>query len=174
MTIDEICRKYGITNYIINDDETIDVNGDVHLSFNDLTELPLTFNKVTGWFSCSNNKLTSLKGSPRWVGGCFYCDYNQLTDLVGSPKHVGKRFYCGNKQLNNPKGCPEKIGDKFYCSNSKLGYIFNEVDQHFLYTFNFYKIIKDDTVNLKRLKYVMDLYDKPIDLKRIEKYYRLV
>ena len=39
---------------------------------------------------------------------------------------------------------------------------------------NIYKIIKGDTVNLKRLKYVMDLYDKPIDLEEIQKYYKLV
>ena len=196
MTIDEICKRYDIKNYIINDDGTIDVNGDVFLYGRGLTELPLTFNKVTGYFDCSWNKLTSLKGSPKWVGdyfectgnqltslefspdyvgGDFYCRDNYLTDLVGSPKEVDGRFYChNNPKLINPKGCSEKIGDVFYCTNSKLEYIFNGVDQHFLYTFNFYRIIKDDTVNLKRLKYVMDLYDQPIDLDEIKKYYRIV
>ena len=196
MTIEEICRKYGIKNYTINPDGSIDVNGSVDLSYENLTELPLTFNRVNGYFDCSGNNLTSLKGSPRWVGswfscfnnrltslefspdyvgGDFYCRDNDLTDLVGSPKEVGLSFYCsGNKRLYNPKGCSEKIGDTFYCNNTPLESIFNRVDRHFLYTFNFYKITKDDTVNLKRLKYVMDLYDKPIDLEKIQKYYRLV
>ena len=175
MTIEQICRKYKIKNYTINDDGSIDVNGDVGLSYGVLTELPLVFNKVTGDFYCYENRLTSLKGSPKWVGGSFHCGHNQLTDLKGSPKQVDGRFNCsGNENLNNINGYTEKIYGLFYCNNTPLSSIFNNVDRHFLYTFNFYKIIKDDTVNLKRLKYVMDLYDKPIDLDKIEKYYRIV
>jgi hypothetical protein len=196
MTIDKICKRYGIKNYTINDDETIDVYGNVHLFDRGLTELPLWFNKVSGNFSCNNNQLTSLKGSPRrvdgnfscadnqltslefspdYVGGGFYCNRNDLTDLIGSPKEVDMYFNCsGNENLNNINGYTEKIYGLFYCNNTPLSSIFNNVDRHFLYTFNFYKIIKDDTVNLKRLKYVMDLYDKPIDLDKIEKYYRIL
>ena len=55
-----ICKQYNIENYTVNDDGSIDVNGDVFLDNKGLTELPLSFNKVTGYFSCSNNKLTSL------------------------------------------------------------------------------------------------------------------
>ena len=217
MTIDKICKKYGIKNYTINGDGSIDVVGDVYLSFSELTELPLTFNKVTGYFNCGGNSLTTLKGCPRWVGDYFRCNYNNLTslefspeyvggnfscrdneltslefspeyvggdfycnisgltDLVGSPKEVGGDFSCSNnKNLITIKGCSEKIGDMFYCSNTPLSSIFNGVDKHFLHAFNFYKVIKDDTVNLKRLKYVMDLYDQPIDLDEIKKYYRIV
>jgi hypothetical protein len=217
MTIDEICREYRITNYTINDDGTIDVDGDVVLYKSGLKEFPLTFNRVDGDFSCSKNKLTSLKGCPKWVGGdfdvadnsltnleggpdyvggyfsCdnnkltslefspdyvgdyFNCGDNNLTDLVGSPKEVVGIFYCGfNPNLITSKGCSEKIGDTFYCRDTPLSSIFNEVDQFFLHAFNFYKIIKGDTVNLKRLKYVMDLYDKPIDLEEIQKDYRIV
>ena len=196
MTTDEICRKYNIKNYTINPDGSIDVDGDVDLYGKGLTELPLRFNKVSGNFCCYVNKLTTLKGSPKWVGDGFFCfenyltslefgpEYvggyfgctdNDLTDLIGSPKEIGSDFNCiNNKKLNNPKGCPEKIGREFICSNTPLSSIFNGVDQFFLHAFNFYKVIKDDTVNLKRLKYVMDLYDKPIDLEKIKKYYRIV
>jgi hypothetical protein len=41
--IDSICEKYGITNYTINDDGSIDVDGDVNLSCKNLTKLPLKF-----------------------------------------------------------------------------------------------------------------------------------
>ena len=196
MTIDEICKRYDIKNYIINDDGTIDVNGDVYLFNKGLVELPLTFNKVTGYFECDGNNLTTLKGGPKWVGDYFYCsnnkltslefspDYvggyfscrnNDLTDLVGSPKQVGDSFNChDNKNLIDPKGSPERIGSFFYCNNTPLSSIFNRVDINFLYAFNFYKVIKDDTVNLKRLRYVMDLYDQPIDLEEIKKYYRII
>jgi hypothetical protein len=196
MTIDKICKEYGIKNYTINEDGSIDVNDNVWLNSKGLTELPLVFNKVNGDFNCSGNQLTTLKGCPRWVGGNFYCSYNDLTSLVFSPEYVGGNFSCrdneltdligspkqivgsfncfNNRKLNNPKGCTEKIGRFFYCTNTPMSYIFNTVDQNFLHAFNFYKIIKDDTVNLKRLKYVMGLYDKPINLNRIEKYYRIV
>ena len=175
MTIEQICRKYRIENYTINDDGTIDVNGDVDLYKSGLTELPLTFNNVSGWFDCGENFLTSLKGCPRWVSGDFHCSENKLTSLEFSPDYVGGFFECcGNKLLMNTKGCSEKIYGLFYCSDTPIASIFDSVDRNFLHAFNFYKIIKEDTVNLKRLKYVMDLYDKPIDLDKIQKYYRLV
>jgi hypothetical protein len=194
--INDFCEKYNIKNYTINDDGSIDVNGDVDLYALFLEKLPIRFNKVTGNFNCSHNKLKNLEGTPRWVDGYFscvsnkltslefgpeyvgndfVCNFNDLTDLVGSPKEVVGDFSCiNNKFLMNPKGCSEKIGKEFDCHGTPIGSIFNYVDQFFLHAFNFYKVIKDDTVNLKRLKYVMDLYDQPIDLDKIEKYYRIV
>ena len=194
--INDFCEKYNIKNYTVNDDGSIDVNGDVDLYGLFLGKLPIRFNKVTGNFNCSHNELKNLEGTPRWidgyfscvnnkltslefgpeyVGNDFVCNFNGLTDLVGSPKQVGGDFSCiNNKLLTNPKGCSEKIGKEFNCHSTPIGSIFNYVDQHFLYTFNFYKIIKDDTVNLKRLKYVMDLYEQRIDLDKIQKYYRIV
>ena len=216
MGIDDICKEYGIKNYTINNDGSIDVYDDVDLMEEELFKLPLTFNKVTGYFDCSWNRLTSLKGCPNWVGGDFICSgnnltslefgpdyvggsykcsFNKLTTLKGCPEYIPNNFFCGNNELTSfeysPKqidgnymclgnniysldGITEKIGKSFYCSGNPIGSIFNDVDKHFLHAFNFYKVIKDDTVNLKRLKYVMDLYDKPIDLEKIEKYYRII
>jgi hypothetical protein len=48
--IDSICKKFGITNYTINPDGTVDVDGDVDLYNKGLTKLPLKFGKVTGYF----------------------------------------------------------------------------------------------------------------------------
>ena len=69
--IRNICKKYGIENYIINPDESIDVNGDFSLWSKKLTKLPLKFNKVNGGFYCDYNKLTSLEGCPKEVNGFF-------------------------------------------------------------------------------------------------------
>jgi hypothetical protein len=115
-----ICEKYGITNYTINSDGSIDVDGNVYLSFNDLTELPLSFNKVTGWFDCSRNKLTSLKGCPRWIGRYFSCGYNDLTSLEFSPDYVGGSFWCSNNQLTNNYCDTEILGD-FYTNLKQDG-----------------------------------------------------
>jgi len=86
-SIEYICRKYGIENYIINDDETVDVDGDVNLYKKGLTKLPIKFGKVTGYFFCGHNHLTSLEGSPYYVGGYFACNYNnKLVNFKGFPE----------------------------------------------------------------------------------------
>ena len=115
-----ICEQYNIINYTVNPDGSIDVDGDVDLSFNDLTELPLRFNKVTGNFNCGVNNLTSLKGSPKWVGGYFSCSYNRLHSLEFSPDYVGSYFSCRCEYLTN-NYCESEIGGKFYTSLKQDG-----------------------------------------------------
>ena len=118
-----ICEKYGIENYTINPDGTIDVNGDVDLYGFDLNELPLNFNKVTGYFNCGGNNLTSLKGCPRWVGGYFTCSRNKLTSLEFSPDYVGDSFDCDDNYLTD-NYCDTEIGGKFYTSLKQDGMLF--------------------------------------------------
>jgi hypothetical protein len=124
-SIQELCKRYRIKNYTINSDGTIDVNGSVHLYDESLTELPLRFNKVTGYFDCSDNKLTSLKGSPRWIGGYFYCSRNKLTSLEFSPDYVGGHFNCRwNKLTDNY--CDTEIGGDFYTSLEQKGLVLGD------------------------------------------------
>ena len=104
--IDSICQKYNIKNYIINEDGSIDVDGDVDLSNRKLIELPLKFRNVNGNFYCSGNKLTSLEGAPSSVGGDFNCSSNELTSLEGGPSSVGGDFICHNNQLITLEGFP--------------------------------------------------------------------
>ena len=54
-----LLEKYKIANYTINDDLTVDVDGDVRLSHLRLTKLPFKFGSVTGNFYCSNNPTLS-------------------------------------------------------------------------------------------------------------------
>ena len=115
-----ICKKYGIENYTINDDGTIDVNGDVNLWIKGLTELPLTFNKVTGYFNCGYNNLTSLKGCPRWIGGNFDCGNNRLASLEFSPDYVGGHFWCEWNRLTD-NYCDTEIMGNFYTSLEQEG-----------------------------------------------------
>ncbi|MCK9477662.1 MAG: hypothetical protein M0R46_17230 [Candidatus Muirbacterium halophilum] len=118
--IDAICGKYNITNYTINDDGSIDVDGNVDLSHEKLKVLPLKFRKVSGNFECSFNKLTSLKGSPQTVGGYFYCRDNQLTSLEGAPQSISGYFDCNSNQLTTLEGAPQRIGGNFNCSSNQL------------------------------------------------------
>ena len=115
-----ICKKYNIKNYTVNDDGSIDVNGDVNLWNRGLTELPLRFNKVNGWFDCSNNNLTTLKGCPKWIGGWFSCHDNQLTSLEFSPDYVGYNFDIRYNNLTD-NYCETEIGGGFYTSLKQDG-----------------------------------------------------
>ena len=108
-----ICKKYGIENYTINPDGSIDVNGSVDLSGFGLTQLPLRFNRVTGYFNCNYNKLTTLEGCPKWISGWFGCRGNNLTSLEFSPDYVGGNFYCNGNDLTN-NYCDTEIDGGFY------------------------------------------------------------
>ena len=66
-------KKIKPSSWTINKDLTVDVKGDVWLSKLDFKEIPVKFNKVSGWFSCSGcTSLKSLEGAPKEVGGGFY------------------------------------------------------------------------------------------------------
>ncbi len=112
----DICTKYGIENYIINQDGSIDVNGVVDLTGRYLTEIPLKFNRVSSSFWCDSNQLTSLEGSPSYVGGSFLCHCNKLTSLEHSSKFIGGDFDCYWNPLESLDGLkvPYK---KLYCTN---------------------------------------------------------
>ena len=120
MTIEEICNKYNITNYTINSDNSIDVNGGVLLSNMELDKLPLKFNKVTGYFDCSWNKLTTLEGSPKETGSSFDCRRNKLVTLDGCPDEIGGDFYCSFNELTTLEGGPKSVRWDFDCRNNKL------------------------------------------------------
>ena len=219
MSIEKICEKYGITNYTINEDGSINVDRNVNLNSFVITKLPLKFgivsgnfdcahNKLTtleggpesvgGHFDCTNNKLTTLEGGPESVDGDFDCSNNKLTDLKGSPNKVGWTFKCFKNELTSLKGSPEYIGDNLFCSYNKITSLENNtkhlgvriwvndnpissivgrnIEYEHLSAFNSFRILKDDVINLKRLKYFYSIfafdtdYLDPID----KKFYKIV
>jgi hypothetical protein len=139
--VDAICNLYNISNYTINPDGSIDVDGNVRLCNKNLTSLPLKFCNVVGDFQCSQNRLTSLEGCPTKVGGNFYCEENQLTSLKYCPivggghincrdnyltslEHCTKEcfngFLCDNNELTSLEFCPTEVGDKFCIDDNDL------------------------------------------------------
>ena len=126
--IHDICKRYNITNYTINDDESIDVNGDVDLARYNLSEIPLTFNKVSGYFNCGDNNLTTLKGSPRWIGGYFRCSFTNITSLEFSPDYVGGYFLIIGCYGVKDNYCETEIVGGFHTSSYQDGLIIKEGD----------------------------------------------
>ena len=61
-----------------NPDGSYDVEGEVDISYKNLTKIPWKFRRVGGSFYCSNNQLTSLEGAPQYVGRNFFCDNNPV------------------------------------------------------------------------------------------------
>ena len=116
----EWLKKYGIENYKINDDLTVDVNKTVVLQSEKLTKIDIKFNKIIGYFDISQNNLISLKGSPSIITSDFYCDFNDLTSLKYSPVEVGGNFNCEYNKLTSLEGCPEIINGYFNCNDNLL------------------------------------------------------
>ena len=116
--IHDICKKYRIRNYTINSDGSIDVDGNVNLEYNELTKIPIKFNKVSGWFKLSYNKLTSLENSPNEVGGHFYCSHNNLKNLIGLPSKIFGPVRCIKNPLESLEGF-EIDYYKLTCSNKE-------------------------------------------------------
>jgi hypothetical protein len=102
-------HQFNIYNYVILDDLSINIKGDVYLNHTDLREFPIQFNEISGSFICANNQLNSLKGAPRIVGNSFDCSNNQIISLVGGPKIVGKNYDFSYNQVSTLEGLPSSI-----------------------------------------------------------------
>jgi len=171
--IKDLCYEYGITDYQIRDDGSVDVSINVNLDNKlvDLKQLPLTFNEVTGYFSCDRNFITTLEGCPKKVG-FFYCAENRLTSLEHSPILVNRgNFYCwgnnhltsleglenthidgelkivGCRNLYSLKGFPKKVGS-FYYGATPIQPIYDtfiqECDYETIRRFNKFDVIYTD------------------------------
>lgn len=108
---------YGIQNYSINKDLSVNVHGDVNLSGKKLIYLPVNFLIVTGKFHCYRNKLISLEGSPREVSE-FQCEFNQLTSLKGGPISATD-YTCHWNFLESLEHCPKNV-KTMACWNNKI------------------------------------------------------
>lgn len=109
----------GITNYVIDENLFVHVDGDVGINEKELTEIPVKFGVVTGNFLCHKNKLTSLNGSP-YKCQSFNCSENLLHSLEGGPVEVAVDFFCHNNRLESLKFGPVKPVREYYCFENKL------------------------------------------------------
>ena len=110
-------EKYNIRNYTINNDGTIDVDGNVDLYYRRLTKIPFKFGNITGNFDCSYNKLKDLIGGPQEVGGNYICYSNKLESLEGCAGDIGGMLHCNNNQLEM-LDCSSVINGNIYCNGN--------------------------------------------------------
>jgi len=121
--IDSICKEFGIRNYSINPDGTVDVDNNVYIQNIGLKKIPIKFGKVTGHFRCDFNYLSALEGAPYEVGGVFNCANNKLTSLKGGPSRVGGNYWCQNNKLITLEGGPKEV-HYFNCAYNPINKIY--------------------------------------------------
>ena len=173
--IDCICKRFNIKKYTINDDGTVDVDGDVNLIWSrryvsyykdKLTKLPLKFGKVSGDFLCTHHELKTLEGSPKWVGGDFACSFNKLTTLEGGPEVVLGKYYCNDNHLVNFKGFPEDYEtidwDRLFIYSNPVSMLLIKIPENkfdkFIYWCNELNVI-DDNGNVNE-EWMEEVYHK--------------
>jgi hypothetical protein len=182
--IEMICSKYGIQNYTINDDETIDVEDSwINLDNQNLDKLYIYFRNVQSidisknrlrnlkdcpiyvdrHFDCSRNNLTTLDGSPKKIGVNFNCSHNILTSLKGAPKHIGGDFWCIYNQINTFEGLDFiDIGADFHCEGNPIWYIWRLFEDYTKFEFfnDCDPIRENRVIILDRLNFFLDYIGK--------------
>jgi hypothetical protein len=156
-------KDYGIMNCTINDDESVDVNIDIDLSYESLYELPMKFGSVNGYFVCCDNFLTSLADCPKSVSGYFNCSHNILTSLKGAPKHIGGDFWCIYNQINTFEGLDFiDIGADFHCEGNPIWYIWRLFEDYTKFEFfnDCDPIRENRVIILDRLNFFLDYIGK--------------
>ncbi|MGF6348207.1 DUF4116 domain-containing protein [Variovorax sp. W2I14] len=127
-------KHYGVEDFTINDDLTVDVSGDVNLRSKrsldnvlevdgiesrpveyqiPLTHLPFQFGKVSGNFDISAN---GVNGEYATV----HQTLPALRSLEGSPHEIGGDFICARNNLSSLEGGPAKVGGVYDCSSNEL------------------------------------------------------
>ncbi len=160
-----LCEKYGIYNYTINPDGSIDV-GNVDLYGLELQKIPLKFNRIDSNFYIGGNNLTSLEGSPNYVVGNFSCSSNKLRTLKDGPKEVQGNYYCQHNNLVSLEGFPDYLGGIFYCGDNPVWELWRlfETNED-VELFNWYDIVRDEYTDqpkivLQRLNAFLDQVGK--------------
>lgn len=130
--IKSVCDKLDIQNYTINDDGTVDVNGDLRLYLNqdkvkvdELVKTLINFNKVNGdvdisirWSKNGRAGTNQMPFTFNEVTGTFLLARSKLETLKGCPKKVGGDFNVANNILHSLDGAPEMVGGNFIvCDN---------------------------------------------------------
>lgn len=113
-------NKFNIANYTINDDFTVDVDGDVTLDERDVHQLRVQFGHVSGSLNAQLCKLKTLMGAPKTVGKNLILSANSLESLEYCTQHVGEKFYCNSNKIKSLVHGPQYVGSVYGCFRNQL------------------------------------------------------
>jgi len=128
--LNKVC--YGREYWKLNSNGGVDVDGSVFMYGLGVTEIPVKFGRVEGYFDCSNNNLTTLKNCPDYIGGSLNFTNNNLSSLDFFPDFLINNIkdyihLRGNKLTDYFKSIKEeefKFWDKLYWYNILKEYPF--------------------------------------------------
>lgn len=92
-----------IDEYIVNDDNSIDIVGNLVYDMNISGELPIQINSISGYFDCVN--CVSFKNFPKIVN-TLILENLQTRNLVGLPKTINELLQIKTNQKISLKGLP--------------------------------------------------------------------
>jgi len=121
---DNLRKLFIFSRSTINEDGTVDVNGDVTLSFS-TQEIPVPFRRVEGNFMCANTLITSLHNAPRYVGGSFSCNKTQITSLEFGPVYVGKAYTMYQTRVSSLEHIASHVGGNLLCNRTQIKSLHN-------------------------------------------------
>lgn len=159
--VSKILEELNIENYHINDDLSVDVNGSVNISEENITKIPVQFNFINGDFDCGYNLLSTLKGVPKNISGNFICCNNNLFDMEYSPEVVGGSCDYSNNNITSLLNSPKNIGTYLNVYKNNLLSLKNNIEE-------LNNIIISDKYNypinltLKELNSIENIVDHPL------------
>jgi hypothetical protein len=96
--LDNVCED----KWKLNSKGVVDVDGHIEIYDMKLTEIPVKFGRVNGYFNCGYNKLTTLKNCPDSVGSWFSCNNNNITSLdCIKESHIEQSLFLGDNNLTD-------------------------------------------------------------------------
>ncbi|MGF6348209.1 hypothetical protein [Variovorax sp. W2I14] len=142
-------KEYGVENWTINHDLSVDVRGSVyldhcfrpqnknewleqmagyeeHTDHENREELKLcddgTYERRGSYFAFEEKRFKPYTLPVRFnkVSGDFCISQNRLASLKGCPKEVGGDFDCEHSGITSLEGAPSKIGGIFNCSENNV------------------------------------------------------
>lgn len=163
---------YGIVDYTINSDLTVDVDDSVILDNRNLKFLPVQFGKINGYFFIDDNGLKSLKGCPIEIKGEFSCSKNDIYNLDEFPKNIESTIFFDKNPISkffqfiNWKNVDDNYDNGFSISDNMM--CDNRFKKFIEYLIE-YNVIINKTIYISRLKdalYMID-EDENFDYKKL-------
>lgn len=128
------CDFLDIRNYTINNDGTVDVNGNLNIYLakdrikkDEQNSILINFNKINGdvdinlqWRKAGRAGQGQLPFTFNEVTGNFHANHNMLETLIGCPKKVGGNFDVRSNRLHTLEGSPETVGGYFCAIGNSL------------------------------------------------------
>lgn len=144
-----------------------EIEGDLYLYENELTDLENFPKKLNGGVYLRDNKLTSLKGCSKTINGDFIISENkELTSLKYGPQTIRGEYNVLSCNIRTLEHLPNNLKNDWLNIHGNPVYWVADTNKYQdILAFKDCKVITNDKVNLKRLKYYLNIVESLSDWK---------